>query len=302
MKHILQPGDGEVLKLGPPAAGEVIIKVDPRQSGAPLTMGTETLLARAEIPVHRHLHQDEVVFVHKGQGRATLEGESMTVVPGTVIYAPRAAWHGLRNTGTGVLQITWMASPAGIEEFFRDLSKLGSSADASAILEIGRRHGVEFRSEGGAPTQELGHRRRRHRGGRGRGRGGGPTTQRPQPPQSTSTHPAPVSQPQPATAAGPRPPGRGPRRRHRRREAGSTQVGSQSTVVTSQTSTGAVSKPTAPTPSSAAARSRGRSDRRRRFGRVKEVYMGGRWVRVVGEGPVISTGEARPEKPEGNEP
>lgn len=34
---------------------------------------------------------------------------------------------------------------------------------------------------------------------------------------------------------------------------------------------------------------------------MKEVYMGGKWVRVSGDGPVISTGHEESPQPEDNE-
>jgi quercetin dioxygenase-like cupin family protein len=156
--------------------GELIITVDPKRMGSPFAMGSQTLLAGAAIPVHRHLEQDEVWFVHKGQGRATLEGKTATVVPGVTVYVPRQAWHGLRNTGTGLLQVTWVAVPPGIEEFFRELSRAGSGASEAArlqtIQEIAKRHGVEFRAEqetaGDADLPSSRRpRRRRPRHGRG---------------------------------------------------------------------------------------------------------------------------------------
>jgi mannose-6-phosphate isomerase-like protein (cupin superfamily) len=238
----MEPAHDEVLKLGPPATGEIIIKVDSRRRGTAFAMGTESLAPGAAIPVHRHLHQDEVLFIYKGQGRATLDDKSMTVLPGTMLYVPRQAWHGLRNTGTGLLQFTWTAAPPGIEEFFRELSRLGPQADAAARQAVTSRYGIEFHPEGegeaGPPPGR--HRRRRHRGRRG-GRPSPPaaavTTAQPQ-----AAPPAASRRPQPSKAGPRRPPGRP---RHRR-------------------------------------------------GRIKEVYMEGRWVQVSGEGPVIAPGRDRP--------
>ena len=171
MKRILQPAEGETLKLGPPAAGDVIIKVDSRQEGAPFAAGTETLLPGVEIPSNRHLDRSEVLFIHKGQGRVTLDGQSMTVVPGTTIFVPKQSWWSLRNTGTGLLQFTWVSEPGGIEEFFRELSRAGTSADPAAVKAIAQRHGIEFGEAAAAPAPVHGRRHRRRRGG---GRVGSP--------------------------------------------------------------------------------------------------------------------------------
>jgi quercetin dioxygenase-like cupin family protein len=304
VRHILHPGEGEVLKLGPPAAGEVVIQVDRQRTSSPFVLGTETLLPGAEIPVHRHLHQDEVLFVHKGQGRATLEGQVRTVVPGTTVYVPRQAWHGLRNTGTGVLQMTWTAAPPGIEEFFREFSKLAGPVDPATIQDVARRHGIEFRpasQPGGSGVSTLGHRRRRrHRGGRGRKRQlvqrePLPHGQRPQ--QALPREAPPPLPPSPASAASSASTGQGRRRRHHRRSRSGRGAGQLPRQVGSGPGSRAPIGIATPIPQPSAAhppkRSQGparppRRGRHQRSGHVKEVYMGGRWVRVVGEGPVIA--------------
>jgi hypothetical protein len=275
----------------------------------------------------------------------------MTVVPGTTVYVPRQAWHGLRNTGTGVLQITWTSAPPGIEQFFRELSQVGASPDAAAFQKIAQRHGIEFRPEGqpagtGAPSSGQ-RRRRRHRGGRGRSLGKG---HQEQPSQGQQTQPAAPSIPPPREprlsrrggmgtgvlakreADGtppvrvggsiPTPPlqtvalsptvqpavGQGRRRRRSRHRRGAGQEGARGARTSLSTPTLQRQQSSPPTqrsvvgegsapdghpsgrPPQSSARGPRRGERRRRSGHVKEVYMGGRWIRVVGEGPVISPG------------
>ena len=290
----MEPNHDEVLKLGPPATGEVIIKVDPRRSGSAFAMGTESLAPGAAIPVHRHLSQDEVLFIHKGQGRATLEGTSMTVLPGIMLYVPRNAWHGLRNTGTGLLQFTWTSAPPGIEEFFREVSRLGASSDAAAVQAVALRHGMEFHPAGEAATATEtvpGHRRRRHRRG-GRGGGRGPAQPSPAAVQPVPPSIAPPARPQPAAAPVSGQPQRGPRRRHRRRQGRPPQPAT--TGASAPSATPARPSPPVKAAGTAAAPRRQRGGSRRYRGRVKEVYMDGRWVQVTGEGPVIAPGREGP--------
>jgi mannose-6-phosphate isomerase-like protein (cupin superfamily) len=316
MKHILGPGEGGILTLGPPSAGELVIKAG---AGGSFALAVQTLLPGAELPVCRHLRHEHLFFIHKGQGRATVDGESMTVVPGMVIHAPPASWHGLRNTGTGALQFAWISVPAGLEEYFREIARAGAS-DAVARHQIGARHDVEFRpadasASPGAPARPG---RRRRRGGRGRSRRGGaprmPEAVRQRAPGSAAAEPA----NQPAAAAGaaqpagglpaPRHEGKGDpssarqagarRRRRRRGGRGPKAASPQAATGAAERSAGApVAGPARSGGGPASAKRRERGGRRR-FGRVKEVYMGGRWVRVVGDGPVISTGEGGAGKPE----
>ena len=280
------PEKGEVLKLGPPVSGEVIITVDPGSAGTAFAAGTQTLLSGAQIPVQKHLDRDTVWFVHKGQARATLNERVIVVVPGAMLYVPRGAWHGLRNTGTGTLQIAWVSAPAGLEAFFRDLSRAGASptASAQALQELAQRHRVEFRQAADAPRQPSGRRRGRRGGHRNRGGGRQPSgwrhslagkdssgsvglTRR----VSALPSPTPPTVGVPGSVAGPR-----------------------------------ATPPAAPAqhPSRPAA-GRQRPPRGRHRRRVREVYMGGRWVQVEGEGPVIAPGSDRSErrgpKPDGDD-
>src|ERR1700689_2931510 len=53
----------------------LIFKVDPRSTGSDaLVVGTEEMPPGNKIPTHQHLHEDEVIFVHKGAVRVTLAG------------------------------------------------------------------------------------------------------------------------------------------------------------------------------------------------------------------------------------
>ena len=300
MKPILQPAEGEILKLGPPAAGEVIVKVDSRQAQTAFAAGTETLQPGAEIPHHRSLQRDEVFFIHKGQGRIVLDGHSMTAVPGTMVFVPKQSWCSLRNTGTGLLQLTWVSTPGGIEEFFRELSRAGTSAELAAVKAIAERHGIELGEAAAAPVPGHGRRHRRRRGGTP-GDHPAPAASPIQQPQSAAdvrpvAQPVlPLSAPSAARQAGAQP-GIG-RRRHRsgRRsprglpaQQGQAAVRPVVPAAAPEIKPAAASGPKPPAPRG------GRRGGPRRFGRVKEVYMGGKWVRVSGEGPVIS-GDVAPE-------
>ena len=281
-------------------------------------MGVQTLQPGGLIPVHRHLSRDSVVFVHKGQGRVTLEGRTMTVVPGMTVSVPRRAWYGLRNTGTGLFQVVWVSAPAGVEEFFREFSRLGESPAASAFQAAAQRHGIELRVGPEAPEaagpQAPGRRhRRQHRGGRKPGGASSQPSQsvaQPSHAQPAAAAPSPRLEPaapaaQPGAAERPR----RRRRRHRGRggrgrpsAGGSPVAPSASTPIQapgtgSQRAAGGAAGPAPSRPGGGrpahAPRPR-REGQRPRRGRIKEVYMGGRWVQVTGEGPVISPGRERP--------
>jgi quercetin dioxygenase-like cupin family protein len=68
--------------------------------------------------IHKHLNNDELIFVHKGEGTLTLDEQSIQVKTGDVAFVPRGTWHGLDNTGKENLLMIFQYSPAGFEEYF----------------------------------------------------------------------------------------------------------------------------------------------------------------------------------------
>jgi quercetin dioxygenase-like cupin family protein len=68
--------------------------------------------------IHKHLNNDELIFIHKGEGTFTLDEQSIEVKTGSVIFVPRGTWHGLDNTGKENLLMVFQYSPAGFEEYF----------------------------------------------------------------------------------------------------------------------------------------------------------------------------------------
>lgn len=283
------------LKLGPPASGEVRITVDPGASGAAFAAGTQTLRPGAEIPLQRHLDRDVALFIHKGQGRASLNGQSLIVNPGAMWSVPRGTWYGLRNPGNGELQLAWVASP-GMEAWFRDLSRAGAAPSAEALHELAQRHRVEFQQGTETPGPIEPHRRGRRGGRRHR-------AERPPAPLVSSGAPAPLpadgtETPAPGAGAVPHAP-HGPGRRRRRRGGGTQRANPPAGAHGQRPQAGRaqVVPPRASAPGSARpGAGRQQPARGRHHRRGKEVFMGGKWVRVEGEGPAIAPG-SRGHKP-----
>ena len=103
--------------------GPFILKVDRRNGGSPdLVMGYEDIAPGAEIQLHRHLVADEIVFVHRGTGVATLGGREARVSAGATIYIPRNTTISLVNSGSEPLGVAFIFSKPGFEELMRDNS------------------------------------------------------------------------------------------------------------------------------------------------------------------------------------
>ena len=70
--------------------------------------------------IHKHLHNDELIFIHKGEGSLTLGEETVELKTGDMVFIPRGTWHGLNNTGKEKMKMVFQYSPAGFEEYFME--------------------------------------------------------------------------------------------------------------------------------------------------------------------------------------
>ena len=143
--YLLHANEGEML-LRP--TGKIVIKVDPRTGSTRLAMGTQQLNAGTGIRVHRHEHEDEVLFVQEGGGTAILGDARKTVEAGTTIYVPQGVWHGVENPGNE-MHLLWVVTPPGLEGFFREIgTPPGAPLKAltpAQLSDIARKHGTGFK-------------------------------------------------------------------------------------------------------------------------------------------------------------
>ena len=122
---ILQADEGERRVRRNAGKGPFILKVDRQNGGSPdLVMGYEDIAPGAEIQPHTHLVADEILFIHRGSGVATLGQRQSRVSAGGTIYIPRNVQISVRNTGTEPLGVAFIFSRPGFEELMRDNSVL----------------------------------------------------------------------------------------------------------------------------------------------------------------------------------
>ena len=97
----------------------ITIKISKTKNGVDgISFCVEDQLPGRKMRVHKHLNNDELIFIHKGQGTLTLDEQSIEVKTGDVAFVPRGTWHGLDNTGKENLLMIFQYSPAGFEEYF----------------------------------------------------------------------------------------------------------------------------------------------------------------------------------------
>lgn len=73
-------------------------------------------------PLHRHTHEDEYSFVLRGTLGALLGDEVVTANPGKWVIKPRGQWHTFWNAGDIPCEIIEIISPAGFENYFREVA------------------------------------------------------------------------------------------------------------------------------------------------------------------------------------
>lgn len=120
---ILQEGEGERRVRRNAAKGPFILKVDRQNGDSPdLVAGYEELAPGVDIQRHMHLVADEILFIHRGSGIATLGGRESVIRAGATIYIPRNVWISVRNTGTEPLGVLFVFSKPGFEQLMRENS------------------------------------------------------------------------------------------------------------------------------------------------------------------------------------
>src|SRR5438876_1180415 len=126
---ILQASEGERRVRRPPPSGvaalnvPLIIKVDRANCGSSdFFMGYEDIPPGRGIARHYHPHHDEILFVHRGSGVASLGEREATVTEGATIYIPPNTRVSLKNTGTKPLTVLFFFADPAMSGYFRDVS------------------------------------------------------------------------------------------------------------------------------------------------------------------------------------
>jgi len=97
----------------------ITIKISKAKHGVDsISFCVEDMSPGRKMRVHKHMNNDELIFIHEGEGTLTLDEEIIKLKVGDVVFVPRGIWHGLDNTGAENLLMVFQYSPAGFEEYF----------------------------------------------------------------------------------------------------------------------------------------------------------------------------------------
>lgn len=110
-------------------------KIDGADSGGRFSVVHHPIAPRSLVaPLHRHHREDEYSYVLTGKLGALLGDEVVTAGPGTWVFKPRNQWHTFWNAGDTPCEIIEIISPAGFEDFFRELTAAWGNQDLMAPL------------------------------------------------------------------------------------------------------------------------------------------------------------------------
>jgi len=133
---LIPPGVGDKFHFGGYATHW---KIDGAQTGGRLATVHHPLMPRTlGAPLHRHHREDEYSYVLTGTFGALLGDAVVTAQPGTWVLKPRGQWHTFWNAGDTSCEIIEVISPAGFENYWRELRTVHRSRPASGTDAPGR--------------------------------------------------------------------------------------------------------------------------------------------------------------------
>ncbi len=129
----------------------IVWKIEGAEAGERFSVVHHPLAPRAlAAPLHRHTREDEYSFVLEGTLGALLGEEVLTAGPGTWLFKPRNQWHTFWNAGDTPCEIIEIISPAGFENFFRELAEVYATdgePDLSRFADLCTRYALDMDPE-----------------------------------------------------------------------------------------------------------------------------------------------------------
>jgi quercetin dioxygenase-like cupin family protein len=144
VSDVLGPQQGETVQL---LALGVRFLIDGERTGGAFCLVEHPLAPRGlGAPVHTHANEDEYTFVLEGKVGIQLGDEVLEAGPGDLVFKPRGVPHAFWNAGDEPVRLLEIISPAGFENYFRELAPLlpPSEQTGPAIAAVAARYGLDI--------------------------------------------------------------------------------------------------------------------------------------------------------------
>ena len=135
-QHVLGPGEGERVNL---LALGVRFMIDGARTGGAFSLVEHPMPPRSlGSPIHTHKNEDEYSYVLEGRVGLQLGDEVLEAGPGDLVFKPRGVPHAFWNAGDEPARLLEIISPAGFEDYFRELAPLlaAPERDEAAMGEV----------------------------------------------------------------------------------------------------------------------------------------------------------------------
>ncbi len=116
---LLEKNEGE-RRIWREPPGDFILKVSPKNNGSQyLVMLTENMDPGGEIPTHKHLRQDEILYIVKGTVHVHLGNQERDLHAGGTVFIPANTWVSVKIVGTETVSLVGVFSAPGFEDYMR---------------------------------------------------------------------------------------------------------------------------------------------------------------------------------------
>ena len=96
------------------------IKIDEKNGGSPgLWVGTSSMPVGAAIRMHRHIHEDEVLYIRSGIAHVRVGSLQGNADAGTLVFIPRNTWASVKNVGKAPVSLLFEFNAAGFDRYMR---------------------------------------------------------------------------------------------------------------------------------------------------------------------------------------
>jgi quercetin dioxygenase-like cupin family protein len=95
-------------------------------------------------PIHTHHGEDEYSYVAAGRPTMQLGDEIREFGPGELVAKPRGVPHAFWNADDTEARVLELISPAGFENYFRELAPLLAAGDQCGIRAVVERYDLEI--------------------------------------------------------------------------------------------------------------------------------------------------------------
>ena len=117
---LLEKNDGERRIWREPPPGDFILKVSPKNNGSQqLVIGTEDMAPGDEFPTHRHLEQDEILYIVRGTVHAHVGDREGDLHAGGTVFIPANTWVHVKNAASETASVVLVFSAPGFENYMR---------------------------------------------------------------------------------------------------------------------------------------------------------------------------------------